>query len=138
MSLYVTLSSDSSSKTYSTNSPSNFTTNLKNTLEIDSNYEVGLVEIHFSNSLSDCIYIYSDISQDQYVGEMYLPLLRTVHSYKPDGSISIIYDTPHYIQLKKTSFSTINIELKDCHNQYVHFSDLARVTLKLHFRKNGF
>ena len=51
MNFYVTLPSNASMQTYPENKQSNFTTILKNPLELGERYEVALVEMSYTHSI---------------------------------------------------------------------------------------
>lgn len=97
-----------------------------------------IFRVDFDNvRVMDTIYIYSDILQEQYVGDTLAPLLRTVTTHSNNSHyVSSIYDNPHYIPLKNTRISSINIELKDDLGRPIQFTNLlSKVLIKLHFKK---
>ena len=81
------------------------------------------------------LFVYSDILQYQFVGDSYVPLLRTV---KIDGYyghiITISYDRVHYIPVSKRHIENISVEIKTDQNRHINFT-YGKVVLKLHFRQ---
>lgn len=88
--------------------------------------------IHINNSF----YIYTNIIEEQIVGNTKTKLLRNVNLQgKFMDNISIIYDNPHYVSLKLTEIQRININIRDNLGQLIDFSnETTRVIVKLHFR----
>jgi hypothetical protein len=83
----------------------------------------------------DTIFIYTDIIEEQYVGDSKAQLLDTISiNGEMDAMITIDISNPNYVNLAKTEISTINIVLKDNTGENIHFSNLAKVVLKFHFK----
>lgn len=97
-------------------------------IKIDRKYENGLYIINN-------MYIYTDIVKYQYIGDTLSPLLRTVSipSSKVLSTESVIYDSPHYLPVNKSSIDTINIKIKDEQGQNIKF-ERGKSIIKLHFR----
>lgn len=76
--------------------------------------------------LIDNLFVYSNILQDQLVGDSSSTLLRIVNLN--DDKI-----TPHYVPLKRTLIPTINIEIKDEFGKNIDFN--SKIIIKLHFKK---
>lgn len=106
----------------------NFINTTTSPIKIDRKYENGIYIINF-------LYIYSDIVKYQYIGDTLSPLLRTVSI--PTNKIltteSVIYDSPHYLPVNKSSIDTINIKIKDEQGQNIKF-ERGKSIVKLHFR----
>ena len=83
----------------------------------------------------DTIFIYTDIIEEQYVGDTNPQHLHTL-SKKADMDEMNTIDTsnPNYVNLAKTEINTINIVLKDNTGENIHFSNLAKVVTKFHFK----
>jgi hypothetical protein len=80
------------------------------------------------------LYVYTDIIDSQYLGDILSPLLRTVvvdHNYQK--TIWTHYDNPHYLRVNKTQIETINIYIRDEQGNKVLFED-SNIIVKLHFR----
>lgn len=101
---------------------------LNTPIKIDRKYENG---IYIINNL----YVYSDIIKYQYIGDTLSPLLRTINiqSNKVLSTESVIYDSPHYIPVNKSSIDTINIKIKDELGNNIKF-ERGKSIVKLHFR----
>lgn len=97
-------------------------------VNIDRKYQNGIYVI---NNL----YIYTDIIKYQYIGDTLSPLLRTINI--PFNEIlsteSVIYDSPHYTPVNKSSIDTINIKIKDDLGNSIRF-ERGKSIVKLHFR----
>lgn len=95
----------------------------------------------YFTQLLDSIFVYTDIIEDQIVGDNVAPLLRNMATQNANFSyMTSTFDNPHYVQLKKTRLNSINMRLTDIYGENIHFnSKLSKVIIKLHFRlKNGF
>ena len=80
------------------------------------------------------LYVYCDICEPQFVGDVMVPLLRTVAVEGERGDyITRIYDVPHYIPVSLNGINTIEINIKDDTGVDVPFID-GKVMCKLHFR----
>lgn len=80
------------------------------------------------------LYVYCDICEPQFVGDVMVPLLRTVAIQGERGDyVTNIYDVPHYIPVSLNGISTIEINIKDDTGEDVPFID-GKVMCKLHFR----
>lgn len=84
----------------------------------------------------DSFLIYVDIVEDQVYGDSMSSIIRAVIPKGNKGErVSILYDNPHYVNLKKTSFNSIHINIRDSAGELIKFSNLlGKVILKLHFR----
>ncbi len=83
----------------------------------------------------DAIYVYCDLVKNQIVGDTLAPLLRVVPvEGRQDQVVCRTYQTPHYLPLQKTEFSSVEISIKDDQNRPVPFSS-GKVVIKLHFKK---
>ena len=84
---------------------------------------------------TDSMFIYTDIIEDQYVGDTKAPLLDTVSiSGGQDESITVNINNPNYVRVSKSEISTINIMLKNSFGEFIPFTNLAKVIVKLHFK----
>lgn len=87
----------------------------------------------------DTLYIYADFIEDQFVGDTKAKLLETVSVRgKADETISVEISNPNYVDISKSMLTTINIMIKDSLGDYIHFSNLSRVVLKLHFKPKNY
>lgn len=80
------------------------------------------------------IYVYCDLVSSRVVGDVMVPLLRTVPILdRSTASVFRIYDKPHYISLSRFSFDTVEILLTTEFGQTLPFKSGTSV-LTLHFR----
>lgn len=86
-------------------------------------------------SLTQIIFVYTDIVEYQYVGDSYAPLLQTVITSDKTYAtmVSVKFDNPHYISVNKTSIKTIEIDLRDDLGNKILFQN-GKTIVKLHFR----
>jgi len=91
----------------------------------------------FINTI-DHFLVYVDIIEKQYFGDVMAPIIRTVTPTGNTGDlISTDYESLHYVNLKKTSFSSININIRDSQGNLIQFNNLfGKVIVKLHFKKD--
>ena len=94
----------------------------------------------FSLALPDTgnqyFYVYTDIIKGQYHGDVVVPVLRTVTvKGQPGDYISKNFERPHYVPLSKTSFDTIDINIRDEAGDLVAFEH-GKVSITLHFRRS--
>lgn len=89
--------------------------------------------------VNEAFFIYSDIIEEQFVGDTKAPLLDTVAlKGNIDEAITIDFLNPHYVNLIKSDISSIQITIKDSAGENIHFKNLAKVIVKLHFRPKRF
>jgi len=80
-------------------------------------------------------FVYTDIIEDQLVGDSNVKLLRTVPVAGKSGDIvAQAFTNIHYVGLNRSSFQEIEIQITDDVGRKVHFAH-GRVTVKLHFRR---
>jgi hypothetical protein len=77
--------------------------------------------------------VLTDIIEDQLYGNVRSPILSTIN-FK--GETIISFENPHYLPVKKSQLSSINIKILDLTSKQIRFSDIFSLSiLKLHFRK---
>jgi hypothetical protein len=83
------------------------------------------------------LYIYSDILEYQYVGDVYAPLLRVVTvENKNNVYVDSIYDSPHYVPVLRNNIETIDIDIRSDNGNQILFQT-GKVLVKLHFRRKN-
>lgn len=83
----------------------------------------------------DNMFIYTDIVKYTFVGNSYVPLLRTIPAIKNDHNlIHTTFLRPYYIDLNTTNLSFIHIEIRNSQGDYIKFLK-GNVVLTLHFKK---
>jgi hypothetical protein len=81
------------------------------------------------------MFIYSDIVQHQLVGDVNVPLLRTIPVTGENGDVIVhAFDNIHYMGLARSTFQEIEVVITDDIGMKVPFEQ-GRVIVKLHFRK---
>ena len=117
-----------------------FTGELSNIFGINSaisggsSTNLGLKEDSLINFANNILYIYTDIINYQYVGDVSRQLLKTIFI---DSSVAQLkyFSTPHYVPVIKNFIDSIKITIKDSYNELVKFiSGTDHVLVKLHFR----
>jgi hypothetical protein len=84
---------------------------------------------------TDSLYVYCDLVEPQVVGNVRVPLLRTVAVTGNYGQvIDQLFHSPHYMSLQQTSFSSIHITINSDTNEPLRFQ-FGKSVIKLHFRK---
>lgn len=83
----------------------------------------------------ECLYVYCDICELQFVGNYLAPLLRVVNVQGKYGEVvDCIYDTPHYVPVLVKDITCIEVNIKNDMNEFVAFA-YGKVVVKLHFRR---
>jgi hypothetical protein len=83
------------------------------------------------------IYVYSDIVEENFVGDASVRCLRvcTLPPREFGETINLQFDQPHYIPVSSRCFNTIRITLKDQTDTKINFR-FGDSLVKLHFRRN--
>jgi hypothetical protein len=81
------------------------------------------------------LYVYCDLLQFTYVGDIKAPLLRVVNSGGEAGDVvTRYYERPRYVPLQKKNFDSIQIIIRDDLGEKIQF-ETGKVLLTLHFRR---
>ncbi len=81
------------------------------------------------------LYVYTDIIDSQYVGDVKVPLLRIVGVEGQHGHfITKTFDRPQYLPVCRQTLDAIEIDIKDDTGKHISF-EYGKVVVKLHFRK---
>jgi hypothetical protein len=81
------------------------------------------------------IYVYTDIVDAQYVGDVKVPLLRIVNIEGEYGNtVHASYRNLQYVPVKVNSFETIEVNIKNDQNENVSF-EFGKSIATLHFRQ---
>lgn len=101
----------------------------------DSNKQFNITLRDLKIISNEAFFIYTDIIEEQIVGDTKAPLLDTV-SLKGliDEAITIDIPNPNYVNVIKSDIASIHISIKDSEGENIHFTNLAKVIVKLHFR----
>ena len=81
------------------------------------------------------LYVYTDVIENQRVGDVSAPLLRIVPTdpKKTGHVITHSYQMPHYLPVKTNYIDTIQIDIRSDFGEKVPFQ-CGKVVVKLHFR----
>jgi hypothetical protein len=83
------------------------------------------------------LYIHCDVVQPQLVGDMYVPLLRTVAVKGTTGQVvAEKFNNIHYMSIERSTFQEIEIHITDDTGKNIPFEQ-GRVIVKLHFRRRS-
>ena len=87
-------------------------------------------------NIVNIMYIYSDIIEEQFVGDVKARLLRNVVTQKKfNEHVCINFNKPHYININATTINSINIKITDTKGELINFSELFNsVLIKLHIK----
>ena len=81
------------------------------------------------------LYVYTDIVDEQRVGDVTAPLLRivSVPRRRAGEFVTFTYGTPHYVPVKSKYVDTIQVDIRSDFGEKIPFQR-GRVVIKLHFR----
>jgi hypothetical protein len=83
------------------------------------------------------MYVYCDIASYTFVGDVKAPLLRVCDTEGEYGqNVRMIFTHPHYIPLGRTSFDTLEINIKDELGRSMPF-EFGKAVVTLHFRRKN-
>lgn len=86
------------------------------------------------------MYIYCDVVEPQFVGDYTAPLLQMINvdtaDYVYGSSRFVQFISPHYVSVLKTSFESVEIDLRDNTGKKLPFK-FGTSCVKLHFRKRA-
>ena len=81
------------------------------------------------------LYLYTDIIEDQIIGDAFAPLLRIVHMDKK-GSGDVVtrtYQSPHFVKVRMKHFDTITVRIRRDTGEKIRFQR-GKIVAKLCFR----
>lgn len=85
----------------------------------------------------ESLYVYSNIIDNQFVGDVQVPLLRIVNvTGNRLDIVDRIYDNPHYCNVLQKDIETIEMYLKNDFGEPISF-EFGKVVIKLHFKKRS-
>ena len=83
------------------------------------------------------LFVYCNVVEPQIVGNVYVPLLRTVAIKGDRGSYVVkTYGEPHYVPVSTDEMAVIEMNIKDDSGHDVPFTN-GKVVCKLHFRQRA-
>lgn len=101
-------------------------------------YPTGHYISHYQPTrLYNSIYIYTDIIENQNVGDYKVPLLRIIPVTSSYGEVCCVkYDKPHFFPLSRNRIQTIEIDLRDDTGELISFEG-GRSIVTLVFRRKA-
>ena len=88
------------------------------------------------NGYITSLFVYTNIIENQFIGNAMAPVLKTVAVKGEVGEIADInYYSPQYVPVLSRSFHEIEISIKGDTGKPIPFIDGSKVIVKLHFRK---
>ena len=103
--------------------------------------EVERIEATAVSDIAGCLqrlYVYTDVIENTLVGDAEVPLLRVVETHgKFEEVIHQSFALPSYVPLRKKSFDSIEIDIKDVYDNPVSFEN-GVVVVMLHFRSASY
>ena len=83
------------------------------------------------------IFVYTDLVQPRPVGDVVVPLLRTLPPVKKErDTVHYLFEKPHYIPLARFQFDTVEILLTSDQGKQISF-DNGHCIVTLHFRRRA-
>ena len=81
------------------------------------------------------LYVYTDIIENQRVGDVSAPLLRIVPTNPKKAGLVIThsYQLPHYLPVKTNYIDTVQVDIRSDFGEKIPFES-GKVVVKLHFR----
>ncbi|MCP4473330.1 MAG: hypothetical protein GY821_01905 [Gammaproteobacteria bacterium] len=90
---------------------------------------------NFDDSLAS-MYVYTDIIESQFVGDVLVPLLKIVPvQNSADGVVCVEYPNIHYVNVLHRKFDSVEMGIKTDTGVLFPFIS-GKLIVKLHFRKN--
>ena len=80
----------------------------------------------------DSVFIYSDIVENQRVGNTHVPLIRSVRYRK--GQTSYVFNPPFYLNIARGNIQTIEVELRTSKGIKIKFGEGETIAV-LHFKR---
>ena len=81
------------------------------------------------------LYVYCDLVTNRQVGDVSVPLLRTVPTLKTsEGLVYKIFEKPHYIPLSRSTFESVEVLIRTGKGEKPHFVGDIDTVVTLHLR----
>ena len=133
MSYYIICQSDQNPQYYPDNAPCSFKTKLRQTLELNGQWEIALTEITLreEHAKDDTLYIYTNICGESVINGVNAPLLR--RAVVPNNA-NTIFTPYYYLPVIKSEINEIEFNLETERGRAA--SHLAKpVTVVLHLTR---
>lgn len=96
--------------------------------------------VNLQLGLPSYLYIYCDVVEPQLIGDTMAPLLQVVNidsvDYVYGANKYVQFQSPHYIPVMKSSFESIEVDLRDDTGNHIPFQ-FGTSCVKLHFRRRA-
>ena len=84
---------------------------------------------------SQSMFVYCDLVTHRQVGDVMVPLLRTIPTMdKTNSVIYKIFEKPHYQPLSRSNFSTVEVQICNDRGETPHFNSDIKTVVTLHLR----
>jgi hypothetical protein len=103
--MYLFISSTDSQKTHPDNSPWDFTVTLPKQIKLSEQWEIGLLEIDYAESVTDKLVVFCDLCEHSYMRNGYLPLLRIVHA-------PMTFPDPYFMSISRDYIGEIRLYIR--------------------------
>lgn len=81
------------------------------------------------------LFVHCDIIKSQLVGDLYIPLLRTIAIQgRTDEVVSVSFPNIHYMGIERSTFQVIEVHITDEIGRNIPFQQ-GRVIVELHFKR---
>ena len=117
---------------YPNNRGEDFTIHLPHPLQLEGEWECGLVQFEYVTSSDTPYYVCCDIVNESYVGDYKLPVLRRVRTTGRKPSTQ--FNSVNYVSLKSHDFDSIRVYLRNWRNAPA-LRVRAGTHCTLHFRR---
>jgi Ca2+-dependent lipid-binding protein len=137
--MFLYLSSDHCKDTYPENEPQNFTVDLPQTLRLQGEWSLGLLQVHIKSPkpINKHVYIACNIIVNSYVGrECY----RILKYFKVDKNLMAQDFGPvQYVAVENTGYiNSITLQLLDSNNMLPASFVIEKLTCTLHLKRDKF
>ena len=111
-----------------------FTVELNETFNLKGLWEIALCDINLNTTLTDSIYVFSDICDQSYVLNSSEPVIKLV--YPSGSSTSYSFTNRYYLPIKQKTLSRIRIYIRDRDmNSVSRLSEDIQLTLHARVKK---
>ena len=128
---YLFLSSDDSKNYHPDNVGHMFTIELPERVKLEGTWEVAICDIHTEDPLSETVYLYSDISEYNYIKNSLKPVLRMIF---PSNINHMIFPVRYYVLIRPKTLGRIKVYIRD-RAKNIPNSLSERVELTLHLKR---
>ena len=104
--IYLYIKSDDSLQFYPQNTPNDFTVELPEIINLKGKWAIALLDIYIKDTLTDPIYILTDICEQSVQNGNLNPILKVIY---PD---CVHFSNLHYIPVKVSSLKRISIYIR--------------------------